>query len=246
MRTSLIGLGVAGLAATVTLWPGSASAQVTSARAYVDDDTVYFVAGYGETNDVTVTAGALPTGIVIDDRVPIAARAGCVHHVPDDLTKVTCSVDDAVVQVTVSVDLQDGDDALSFQAGDDRFAYGGPGNDYLEAPYGQLWGEGGDDILADAPFAHGGDGDDLVVGSEKADKLTGGRGQDVIFGLGGHDLLYGNSGSDDLNGGRGDDKLYGGEQTDWLYGNSGNDLLRGGPGYDHLSGGPGDDDVKQD
>jgi Ca2+-binding RTX toxin-like protein len=46
-----------------------------------------------------------------------------------------------------------------------------------------------------------GSGDDLIYGSEAADSLSGGPGDDDIFGLGGSDLLYGEGGVDQMDGG---------------------------------------------
>lgn len=74
--------------------------------------------------------------------------------------------------------------------------------------------------------------DDLIVGSEKRDRLRGLRGNDNIYGEGGNDRIQGN---------RGNDKLFGGEGRDTLSGDRGNDVLIGGEGNDILRGGRGDD-----
>lgn len=96
---------------------------------------------------------------------------------------------------------------------------------------GQLWGNGGDDILQ---------------GLGGNDELDGGDGNDILHGGGGNDWLYGGSGNDSLSGGADNDRLYGGTGNDtldggtgedWLYGGSGNDVLRGGDGNDRLFGG---------
>ncbi|HLM63412.1 MAG TPA: neocarzinostatin apoprotein domain-containing protein [Acidimicrobiales bacterium] len=60
----------------------------------------------------------------------------------------------------------------------------------------------------------GTEGDDVLVGSPRAD---------VVCGLGGNDLLWGGPGADVLIGGPGDD---------WLFGGPGNDRNLGGPGHD--------------
>ena len=61
---------------------------------------------------------------------------------------------------------------------------------------------GGDDVVdasgVAAPFAitaHGGDGDDVLIGGAGDDVLTGGAGDDVLLGGPGIDLLDGGSGS---------------------------------------------------
>jgi len=74
---------------------------------------------------------------------------------------------------------------------------------------------------------------DELFGTEMADTLRGGDGDDTIHGEEGNDLLEGGSGDDRLFGNDGDDTLDGGADDDWLY---------GGPGADVLNGGDGDDD----
>ena len=73
----------------------------------------------------------------------------------------------------------------------------------------QIAAQNGDDVVTAttllAParaFADGGDGDDVLLGSDGDDVLSGGNGDDV---------LLGNLGTDTLNGGPGDDILLGGE-----------------------------------
>lgn len=69
---------------------------------------------------------------------------------------------------------------------------------------GQVFGEGGDDII------------------------FGGRGNDRLFGGDGNDRLYGGIGDDQLRGGNGDDRLSGGFGADSaLDGEAGNDVVRG-------------------
>lgn len=106
--------------------------------------------------------------------------------------------------------------------------------------------------------AHGGDGDDLIVGGSSIDRLYGDANNDVLRGRGGYDNLYGGTGDDTLVGGDGSDALYGGADNDhlygdtedntflignsnWLYGEDGNDTLVGGTYDDTLEGGNGDD-----
>ena len=60
-----------------------------------------------------------------------------------------------------------------------------------------------------------GDGaDNLVIGTERFDDLTGWFGNDYIRGLGGNDYLRGDPGDDKLEGGAGDDRLMGNEGID--------------------------------
>ena len=112
-----------------------------------------------------------------------------------------------------------------------------------------LHGTNGADTLT------GGDGDDWLLGFGGDDYLDGGKGADVLLGGKGNDHLDGGEGADALNGGDDDDKLYGregndgligGKGNDKLYGNAGNDGLWGGQGNDHLYGRKGDDTLKGD
>ncbi|MGD1699257.1 FG-GAP-like repeat-containing protein [Dapis sp. BLCC M229] len=77
-------------------------------------------------------------------------------------------------------------------------------------------------------------GDDILVGTDRRDRIKAGKGADTIFGLGGND---------DLLGGQGDDTLLGGAGKDLLVGNNGDDLLDGGEGKDRLFGNKGDDSL---
>jgi VCBS repeat-containing protein len=84
---------------------------------------------------------------------------------------------------------------------------------------------------------------DLLRGSQRADRLFGFGQNDVLFGFAGNDLLSGSHGSDTLVGGDGDDRLIGGRGDDHLFGGQGNDGLSGNRGDDFLGGGTGDDDL---
>ncbi|MEH3045547.1 M10 family metallopeptidase [Sphingomonas adhaesiva] len=73
---------------------------------------------------------------------------------------------------------------------------------------------------------------DIVSGSNVANRLIGGAGNDVIVALGGNDYLQGDAGNDALFGGDGADSLLGGDGDDFLIGGTGADALRGGVGRD--------------
>jgi Ca2+-binding RTX toxin-like protein len=60
---------------------------------------------------------------------------------------------------------------------------------------------GEEDRLVNVEDITAGSGDDVIYGSEAADSLSGGPGDDDIFGLGGSDLLYGEGGVDSMDGG---------------------------------------------
>lgn len=82
-------------------------------------------------------------------------------------------------------------------------------------------------------------GNDLLIGTHKSDKMSGGDGNDTLKGAKGADTLSGGSGSDSVYGQLGNDHLQGGNGNDHLQGNGGNDLLRGGRDNDFLEGGAG-------
>ncbi|MDJ0685091.1 MAG: cadherin-like domain-containing protein, partial [Alphaproteobacteria bacterium] len=81
--------------------------------------------------------------------------------------------------------------------------------------------------------AFGGDATPVVtVGTEAAEILIGGLGDDDLSGGGGADVLRGGAGDDALDGGSGDDRLVGGGNDDRLTGGQGDDVLIGGQGDD--------------
>lgn len=92
---------------------------------------------------------------------------------------------------------------------------------------------------------------DLIpIGSETANSISAGLGNDTIFGNqfvdfifgeGGDDSLSGEGGDDVLLGGTGNDTLVGGTGNDFLIGEAGRDILIGQSGSDRLRGGQGDD-----
>ena len=80
----------------------------------------------------------------------------------------------------------------------------------------------------------GGNGPDLIMGTEGADRIDGGNGADTIFGNGGDDSLTGGTGNDSLSGGEGNDTLLGGNGADTLIGGPGDDVIDGGNGNDAI------------
>jgi Ca2+-binding RTX toxin-like protein len=72
----------------------------------------------------------------------------------------------------------------------------------------------------------GGNGNDALLGGDKADKLIGGEGNNSLSGAGGNDRLVAGSGIDSINGGDGNDTIIPDSGTD------ADDLLIGGPGND--------------
>ncbi len=100
-------------------------------------------------------------------------------------------------------------------------ANGGGGNDTLDGQ------------LSTGPVSLvGGDGNDILIGSEFSDTLDGGIGNDRLFGLGSDDTMMGGAGNDSLVGGADNDRL-----VETVNGNATitNTKMTGGNGTDTLS-----------
>ncbi|MGB0747319.1 MAG: hypothetical protein ACPGO3_01110 [Magnetospiraceae bacterium] len=74
--------------------------------------------------------------------------------------------------------------------------------------------------------------DDLIIGTNRKEKLNGGGGDDTIYGAGKDDKLIGGGDNDHLYGEAGDDWLLGGDGDDLLDGGTGDDTLDGNGGFD--------------
>ena len=120
---------------------------------------------------------------------------------------------------------------------------GGEGNDHI---FGQSAG-GGDDGADSVSGGGGGDylqgnkGNDTLDGGDAADRIQGGRDDDLITGGEGNDTANGNLGNDTIDGGIGNDSLRGGKDDDVINGGAGNDVISGDKGYDTLTGDAGAD-----
>lgn len=114
-------------------------------------------------------------------------------------------------------------------------------------PFGMLGVETSDAGILPEPGARletnveGGPEDDVLIGTEGADRLDGGAGNDSLSGAGGNDMVHGGAGNDALEGGEGNDDLYGHIGDDSIAGGAGDDSLNGGDGADILDGGAGND-----
>jgi Ca2+-binding RTX toxin-like protein len=86
-----------------------------------------------------------------------------------------------------------------------------------------------------------GAGNDTVIGSDNADQIFGGSGDDDLTGGLGNDLINGEADDDQLHGGENDDTLLGGGGADTLRGENGDDDIRGHSSDDLIAGGQGDD-----
>lgn len=89
-----------------------------------------------------------------------------------------------------------------------------------------------------------------IIGTSKAETLTGTPGNDLIMGLegadkingnGGNDCILGGDGADKINGNHGEDAIFGENEGDSIKGNEGNDFMDGGKGGDKIKGEEGQD-----
>ncbi|TCL64656.1 peroxidase family protein [Rhizobium sp. BK251] len=105
-------------------------------------------------------------------------------------------------------------------------------------------------VIRDNPITPGVDtnylrytgGDHVVLGgTNQADTLIAGIGDDTLFGDGGNDRLEGGFGNDIINGGAGDDIIRDAGGDDNIKANEGNDVVHAGPGLDLVMGGTGQD-----
>lgn len=70
-----------------------------------------------------------------------------------------------------------------------------------------------------------GSGNDIIIGNDAANRLSGGPGDDGIFGGQGNDTIWGRNGADILRGDRGNDVIIGGDGDDWYVGGPGKDVF---------------------
>ncbi len=108
----------------------------------------------------------------------------------------------------------------------------------------EVTGTAGDDLLLGSDCAdriEGLGGDDLIDARGGSDIVVGGAGNDHIFGGAGHDRIDAGAGDDIVFGGAGNDVIHGGAGNDSLHGGDGNDTIFGGAGRDVITGGDGDD-----
>lgn len=142
-----------------------------------------------------------------------------------------------------------GNDIIDGLAGDDVLC-GGFGNDLIIGSEGFdiMFGAQGDDeiysggqdslvlpiVLEDVRGGRmfGGAGNDVIIGSDRWDRMQGGPGNDFLLGFGGNDWMRGGPGSDQLTGHTGSDDLQGGSGQDFVLGDRRDSAVRGGGGID--------------
>ena len=254
-RLALTGLTV--VAALLMTGPATATAATLTPGA--------FVAGAGESNDVTVTdGGGMHTWV--DTGAPIFAAGGCVPACANPPgTTITCPA-----AFETALLLADMNDQTRFEgAFPNRITQlGGFGDDRLRGGSATVLNDMLGDAGADVLEGGGGLGDranystrtnDVAVSlNDVADDGEGGENdnvlssvEDVVTGSG-NDTVAGNAvaneittgtGNDLVGGGAGDDALFTAEGSDTLEGGAGDDALLAGEGSDTLAGGDGNDNL---
>ena len=116
-----------GLALAIALVPLVVAAPASAAEAWVSGETLFYLAGPGETNDVEISQGSGGTTIV-DSGATIDPGAGCTAL---SANEVTCAEGSPWVR------LRDGNDTGVVVAGH-AGVLGGPGDDELSLCAGVL------------------------------------------------------------------------------------------------------------
>lgn len=116
---------------------------------------------------------------------------------------------------SITVQVTDPDGASYYET----FSFQGGSNSANTITGGDTGGDGTSEATATT-------GDDVLLGFNQGDSVTGGSGDDALFG--------GNSG-DTISGGAGDDQIFGGNGTDTISDGAGNDLIVGGGGSDTIT-----------
>jgi hemolysin type calcium-binding protein len=173
----------------------------------------------GEGDNVLGTITGI-TGSRGNDFLEAGASAISIYGAEGDDTIVGGPMNDYLSGLDGDDDISggEGDDSMLGGAGADVFTGGGgfDGVGYdTGAPLRLTIGDGandgaageGDDIRADVEGVSGGGGDDLIVGDDAANSLSGGFGHDVLRGEGGADLLLGWGDGDVLDAGPGEDTV---------------------------------------
>jgi Ca2+-binding RTX toxin-like protein len=220
------------IAGTVTAAPGAA--DVLAASIQVQATVAQLSAATGASPDAVIgalaqtvsnstTAGSVDLGAPATVSV-LASAVNDTLTVPlsaDDLNAITAVVQESNAQIATGIT---GTTDLSQVAQAAQVAFGGTTTALSTAASGgtsfadvqiNYTGTALEQKIATAPLN--------LTGTEVADTLEGGDGNDAISGLGGNDILRGGAGNDTISGGAGKDSLTGGD---------GNDTLDGGADFD--------------
>ena len=246
-------LGIATLAACAFATPASAATVRAGPIGVRGFHAVYYVAGAGETNDVTFDRLGMDRVRVADRGAPLTAGDNC--EAVREHTAI-CAIPSEIIEVAFA-EAGGGDDTVQANGSLLLRALGGAGDDYvigseasdsLDGGSGSdtLEGRGGDDALRDGDPADQLERDVLDGGpqTDRADYSA--RRRSIIF-----DLMASPAGLDDeadslvaiehMRGGTRNDRLLGTGEFNELRGLEGSDALFGRGGEDDLDGGPGPD-----
>ncbi|KOV73435.1 MULTISPECIES: calcium-binding protein [unclassified Streptomyces] len=191
---------------------------------YVIDDTVTIKAGHGCSHPDGVDRTKVSCTVTsLDSQDPYAALLVRLGD-RDDTLAYRNATDQIYYYAEISLG-SGNDKATDSGRLDGAYVSGDAGADILTVgKEGLAWGGDGNDTI------NASGGDNIVQGGKGDDALHGGAGAQYLAGDDGKDTLTGGSGDDTLYGGKGDDVLYGNSGNDRLYGGPGRDTLSGGPG----------------
>jgi Ca2+-binding RTX toxin-like protein len=216
-----------GAAISLALFPQAAIGATAFVEGTPGQESLFYVAAGGETNQLEVTRTGAGTTFS-DAGAAITPGSGCTSVDPNE---VFCPG-----SFEARVSLGDGDDAANLVEGGGVVVLGGPGGDELsscDTCSSRLSGGAGNDTLTggDQAGLHGDGGADTLMGDAS---LHGGPGGDS---------LTGNSDLRVMDGGRGDDTITGGDLGNHILPRSGDDTIVAGGGNDRIVLEKGEDDV---
>ena len=156
----------------------------------------------------------------LEDRQMLSTVTDFGFNLENHLTVIGTDASDSItISVTAggSVEVGGRDTEVTADSVESIFVTGLGGNDTIDLS--------AVDVLSFANLnsvrVEGGDGLDVIDGSQVSTYIFGGDGNDTIEGGGGDDVIYGGNGDDIIEGGRGDDLLIGGNDR------AGVELIRG-------------------
>ncbi len=224
-------------------WLNGLTTSIRSTAAVYDAGEIEEIVFTGRGgNDYFFNGADLPSQLYGQDGIDALIGGAADDVINGDTNNGSCNIiqggggDDVLAGGTFSTSCS-GPQYISGDGGNDRISLGwGLGTNtaaYVESSGCQL-------------VAHGGDGDDFIVGGTANDWIWGGDGADMVFSGSGNDNISGDDGNDTLDGGAGDDTIRGWAGDDTLDGGDGADTLSGEDGNDVVAGGDGDDVIKGD
>ncbi len=220
--------------------PASAQGATLDVRETFGQEAVTYIADAGEAQDVGMTMVRADQGWIVSvrDLGPMTLGAGCEAT---DLGAVCSTSQRPRVDVELGDegDRFDGSELVDPKTGryaDPVVVEAGDGDDttLTISAFSCIEGQADDDRIELVDYAgsiaghgscinFGGSGDDVMVGSDRADFFWAGEGRDTLKGKDGADELDGGHGLDGIRGNRGADELLPGRGADTVLGDLGND-----------------------